>query len=70
MWVNSYGVAGLKITSSGSMFVARPSAPMSKPCGWFIQALAAITESAPITPAITIGTPVQKCFQPSSRSHP
>ena len=33
-----------------------PALSRVKPCGWFIQELAAITEKAPPTPEITIGT--------------
>ena len=46
------------------------AAPISKPCGWFIQELTATTLNAPPIPAITIGTPLQKCFQPSTRFQP
>ena len=41
-----------------------------KPCGWFIQELAATTEKAPPMPVITIGTPDQKWAQPPSRFQP
>ena len=40
------------------------------PLGAFIQALAATTEMLPKIPAMTTGTPVQKCVQGRSRRHP
>ena len=41
--------------------VTLPAASSVKPCGWFIQEFAAITEKAPPTPEITIGTAAHKC---------
>ena len=54
----------MKRASSGSTFVGLPAASSSKPCGWFIHELTATTLNAPPMPAITIGTPLQKCSQP------
>ncbi len=66
----SYGQASLKITFSGSTSVISPWLFSVKPSGWFIQALAATTDSVPPMPATTIGTPVQKCGHGRSRFHP
>ena len=52
------------------MSTTLPAASRVKPCGWFIQALAATTEKAPPMPVITIGTPDQKWAQPLSRFQP
>ena len=41
-----------------------------KPDGSFIHAFAATTETLPPMPAITIGTPVQKCGHGFSRRQP
>ena len=70
MWGNSYPKAGLRRTCETSTSAIRPSAPISNPCGVFIQELAAITEAAPPIPEITIGIPLQKWAQPGSRSQP
>jgi len=56
--------------ATGDTTCTSPAASSSKPCGWFIHELTATTLKAPPIPAITIGTPVQKCFQPSIRFHP
>ena len=47
-----------------------PAASRVKPCGWFIQELAATTEKAPPIPVMNSGTPVQKWAQPLSRFQP
>ncbi len=60
----------LKRASSGATLATVPSAASLKPSGWFIHELTATTLKAPPMPAITIGTPVQKCFQPSIRFQP
>jgi hypothetical protein len=67
MWVVWGQVAGLNMAAHGSTLVTRPLT-RSKPLGWFIQALAATTENAPATPAITIGTAVSMCAFGGSRS--
>ena len=41
-----------------------------KPCGWFIHEFTATTENAPPRPAITTGTPVQKCVHGDRRFQP
>ncbi len=60
----------LKITSSGSTSTTLPAEFSVKPAGSFIHALAATTDTVPPIPAITIGTPVQKCGHGLSRFHP
>ena len=60
----------MKITFSGSTSTTSPSLFSVKPAGSFIQALAATTESVPPMPAMTIGTPVQKCGHGRSRFQP
>ena len=65
----SYGTAGLKITFSGSTDVTLPVVG-ENPCGWFIHEFTATTEKAPPNPAITTGTPVQKCVHGDRRFHP
>ena len=62
------GVAGLNIAAHGSTATTRPPS-MSKPVGWFIQALAVTTKKALATPASTIGTPVSMCCTGGIRSH-
>ena len=47
-----------------------PAASSVKPCGWFIQAFAAITEKAPPTPEITIGTAAHMCAFGERRFQP
>ena len=47
-----------------------PFAFIVKPAGALIHAFAATTEIEPKTPAITIGTPVQKCVHGFSRRQP
>ena len=66
----SYQVAGLNSTSSGTTEVTVPSGPSVNPAGWFIHALAAITENVPPIPAIATGIPVAKCAQGDRRSQP
>ena len=66
----SYESAELKKASTGSTSVMLPSAATLKPSGVFIQELTATTVMAPPSPAITIGTPVQKCTQPDRRVQP
>ena len=53
-------MALLKITLHGCTFVTLPALSSVKPLGSFIQEFAAITETVPPIPAITIGTPAQK----------
>ena len=60
----------LKRTSTISTSSTLPSGPSVNPAGVFIHAFAAITESAPPIPEITIGTPLQKWAQPGSRFQP
>ena len=64
------GIASLKITPSGSTSTISPFEFSVNPDGAFIQALAATTEIEPNTPAMTIGTPVQKCGHGFSRRQP
>ncbi len=66
----SYGHASLKNTFNGSTSTTSPAWFSVKPCGWFIHAFAATTESVPPIPASTIGTPVQKCAHGCSRFQP
>ena len=70
MCAASYGMALLKITSSGSTSTTLPAEFSVKPAGSFIHAFAATTETVPPMPAITIGTPVQKCGHGFSRRQP
>ena len=70
MWLASYGIASLNMTSIGSTSVTRPALSSVKPSGWFIQALAATTETVPPMPQITIGTPVHQWVQGFRRFHP
>jgi len=53
----------------GCTSTARPSAS-SKPLGWFIQPLTAMTNSDPATPASATGMPHRKCARAGSRSQP
>ena len=55
------GMASLKMTDHGSTSTTLPAESSVNPCGEFIQALAATTETLPRTPVTTTGTPVQKC---------
>ena len=64
------GIALLKITSHGSTSTTLPAAFRVKPAGSFIQAFAATTDTVPPMPAMTMGTPVQKCGHGFSRFHP
>ncbi len=52
------------------MSTTLPAASRVKPCGWFIQELAATTAKAPPMPVTNIGTPDQKWAQPQSRFQP
>ena len=61
MWAAISGIASLKITAHGSTSTTLPAESSVKPCGSFIQALAATTETLPRMPVSTTGTPVQKC---------
>ena len=70
MWANVYGRALLKMTDQRSTLVTSPAAFISKPPGWFIQALAESTMNAPPSPKNGIGTPLQKCAQGLRRVHP
>jgi hypothetical protein len=70
MWAASYGIALLKMTSTGSTLTTFPAESRVNPCGWFIHELAATTEMLPPMPAMTIGTPVQKCVHGFSRRQP
>ena len=63
-------MALLKITASGSTSTTLPAEFSVKPDGSFIHAFAATTEMLPPMPAITIGTPVQKCAHGFSRRQP
>ena len=57
------------MTAHGSTAVILPWDRVNPP-GWFIHELADTTDSVPSAPAITIGTPVQKCAHRGSRSQP
>ena len=70
MCTDSYGIALLKITLHGLTSTTLPAWFNVKPCGAFIHEFAATTDTAPPTPAITIGTPVQKCGHGFSRRQP
>ncbi len=69
MCVASYGVAALKNTDTGSTLVSLPWLSVY-PAGEFIHEFAATTDTAPSTPATTIGTPLHQCAQAGSRRHP
>ena len=47
-----------------------PAESSVNPSGWFIHALAAITETVPPMPAMTMGTPVQKWGHGFNRFQP
>ena len=64
------GIASLKMTFSGSTSTTLPAESSVKPCGWFIQAFAATTETVPPMPVMTIGMPVQKWGHGFSRFQP
>ena len=70
MCAASYGIASLKITARGSTLTTWPAEFSVNPEGAFIHELAATTDAVPPMPAITIGTPVQKCGQGLSRFQP
>ncbi len=70
MWADMRGMALLKMTPHGSTAVILPAEFTVKPAGSFIQALAATTDTLPPIPAMTIGTPVQKCAHGFRRRHP
>ena len=63
-------MAGLRRIFTGSVSMTLPAASRVKPCGWFIQELAATIEKAPPMPVMNIGTPVQKCAFGLSRFQP
>ena len=60
----------LKITAIGSTLTTLPAELRSKPPGSFIHEFAATTDATPPMPAITIGTPVQKCGHGLRRFQP
>ena len=70
MWAAISGMASLKITPHGSTSTTLPAESSVNPCGSFIQALAATTETLPRMPVSTTGTPVQKCAHGFRRRHP
>ena len=70
MWAACSGIESLKITPIGSTAITWPSESRVKPAGAFIHAFAATTETDPNTPAMTIGTPVQKWTHGLSRRQP
>ena len=70
MWAAISGIASLKITPHGSTSTTLPAESSVNPCGAFIQALAATTETLPRMPVRTTGTPVQKCAHGFRRRHP
>ena len=70
MCAASYGIALLKITANGSTSTTLPAELSVKPSGSFIHAFAATTETVPPMPAMTIGTPVQKCGHGFRRRQP
>ena len=53
----------------GCAFTALPATRVN-PVGWFIQALTAMTNIEPVTPATAIGMPDRKCRRGLSRSQP
>ena len=70
MCAASYGIALLKMTPTGSTSTTLPAEFSVKPDGSFIHEFAATTDTLPPIPAITIGTPVQKCGHGFSRLQP
>ena len=58
------------MTAHGSTSTTLPAEFSVNPAGSFIHAFAATTETVPPMPAITIGTPVQKCGHGFSRFQP
>ena len=64
------GIASLKMTSQRVDLDTLPAESRVKPDGEFIHALAATTDALPRIPAMTIGTPVQKCAHGFSRRQP
>ena len=64
------GIALLKITPHGSTAVIWPEESRVNPDGSFIHAFAATTDAAPMIPANTTGTPVQKCVHGDRRFQP
>ncbi len=70
MWAAISGMASLKITPHGSTSTTLPAESSVNPCGSFIQALAATTETLPRMPVSTTGTPVQKWAHGFRRRHP
>ena len=67
-----YSLQNIGLSNSachGCTSAARPSTSVN-PVGWFIQPLTDSTKNDPVTPAIAIGTPHQKCIHGFSRSHP
>ena len=70
MWIVWSGIALLKMTPQGSTSTILPAAFMVNPDGSFIHAFAATTDAVPPIPAITIGTPAQKCGHGFSRFQP
>ena len=70
MWSDCSGIALLKITAHGSTSTTLPAEFNVNPAGSFIHALAATTDTVPPMPAITMGTPLQKCGQGLRRFQP
>ena len=70
MWEAMSGIASLKITAMGSTSETLPEESSVTPCGEFIHALAATTDTLPKMPATAMGTPVQKWAHGLSRRHP
>ena len=69
MWISSCHRLELNIAVQGAGSTTSPSRT-SKPRGWFIQPLTAITQNEPMKPETTTGIPVRKCVRGGSRSQP
>ena len=66
-WV---GTAALNIASKGRTSSSVPSAARVKPAGWFIHALAQITNTPEATPLTSTPTPDSQCRRGETRSQP
>ena len=69
MWANCSQTPSLNIARHGSTSVTSPST-IRNPVGLFIQALTAITQKVPTTPAHAIGISMARWRRGGIRPHP